>query len=218
MTTIQAAGSPAKRAGRRAVTAFTAGLAGSAVLGLIGGLIWGEVAPRALLQEVGAGEAELVSAETHAFIVADLWFSLIALVAGLITGVLGYRYLVARNGSAVVRQGQSTDGQGARVAATAGLVLGALAGALVMMWLGGQIGLSGFNHALAASRNGTLFNDSLGLGAKSALAFWPLATSAVILVAEWSYRRATPPPAPVPATPGPFGFPQPGQAPPKEAR
>jgi len=39
---------------------FVALLAGSAALGLLGGLIWGEVAPRVLLQEVSAGTAEIV--------------------------------------------------------------------------------------------------------------------------------------------------------------
>jgi hypothetical protein len=66
-----------------------------------------------------------------------------------------------------------------------------------MQWLGGQIGLSTFNHDLADSANGTLFNASLGLGAKSALAFWPLFTSIVILVAEWSARRDTSDPVPL---------------------
>jgi hypothetical protein len=79
-----------------------------------------------------------------------------------------------------------------------------------MMWLGGQIGLSGYDHTLATSRNGTLFDASLSLGAKSALAFWPLLTSIVILVAEWSARRTAEPPPPPPHAPGPFGYPQPG--------
>ena len=50
---------------------FAAALAGSAALGLLGGLIWGEVAPRALLQEISAGTAELMNAETRAFIGAE---------------------------------------------------------------------------------------------------------------------------------------------------
>ena len=81
------------------------------------------------------------------------------------------------------------QGGGGRPAATLGLILGAVAGTFVMLWLGEQIGLSAYNHELASSANGTLFNASLGLGAKSALAFWPLFTSAVLLVAEWSANR-----------------------------
>ncbi len=110
-------------------------LAGSAVLGLLGGLIWGEFAPRAMLQEIGAGTAQVINAETRAFFGADVWFCAIAVVAGLLTGVLGYRFAVAPRGGA------------ARAAVAAALILGALAGALVMLWLGEQIGLSAYNHA-----------------------------------------------------------------------
>lgn len=189
-TQLQAAGGPSGRperpggvtslAGRAAI-----GLAGSAALGLLTGLIWGEAAPRAQLQKTGVGVALYVHAETRAFIEADAWFCGIAVVAGLLTGILGYRFLIARR----------SDGE--RAAATVGLVLGAVAGAFVMQWLGDQIGLSTFNHELASGANGTLFNAALALGAKSALAFWPLLTSIVILVAEWSTRRDTSDPVPL---------------------
>jgi hypothetical protein len=161
----------------RAVAVFALALAGSAVFGLLAGLVWGEAAPRAGLQEIAAGEAVVVNAETSAFIGADAWFCGIAVVAGLITGVVGYRFLVSR----------ATPG--VRAVATTGLILGALAGALVMLWIGSQIGLSGYNHALASAPKGTLFPASISLGAKSALAFWPMFTAIVILVAEWGGRR-----------------------------
>jgi hypothetical protein len=156
-----------------AIVGFALALAGSAVLGLIGGLIWGELAPRAMLQEIGSGTAQLVNAETTAFVGADVWFSVIGAAAGLITGLTGYRFLVAR----------ASDR--ARAAATAGLIIGAVAAALVMLWLGQQIGLSAYNQHLVSSPKGTLFPSSLALGAKSALAFWPMFTAIVILIAEW---------------------------------
>ena len=158
---------------RAAALWFVAALAGSAVLGLLGGLIWGEFAPRTELQEVGAGTAEWVNVETRAFFGADVWFSAIAVVAGLLTGVLGYRFAVAPR-----------DGAG-RAAVAGALILGAVAGTFVMLWLGEQIGLAAYNQHLASSPNGTLFPDSLALGSKSALAFWPLFTAIVLLVAEW---------------------------------
>jgi len=155
-------------------------LGSSALLGLLGGLIWGEAAPRATLQEIGTGTAELVNAETRAYIGADVWFCGIAIVAGLLTGVLGYRFALSdRHG-------------GARAAVAASLILGAVAGSLVTMWLGEQIGLSAYNQHLASSPNGTLFAASLVLGAKSALSFWPLFTSVVLLVAEWGNRGPVP--------------------------
>ncbi|MCW2893814.1 MAG: hypothetical protein JWO75_3303 [Actinomycetia bacterium] len=156
-------------------------LAGSAVLGLLGGLIWGEFAPRAMLQEVGTGTAQVINAETRAFFGADVWFCAIAVVAGLLTGVLGYRFAVAH------REGA------ARAAVAAALILGALAGEFVMLWLGEQMGLSAYNHELASSANGTLFSGSLALGSKTALTFWPLFTAIVLLVAEWGTRPASGP-------------------------
>jgi hypothetical protein len=163
---------------RSAAGWIVAALVGSALLGLVGGLIWGELAPRAMLQEIGAGTAEVINAETRAFFGADVWFCGIAAVAGLLTGVLGYRFAVAP------REG------GARAAVVAALIAGAVAGEFVMLWLGEQIGLSGYNQHLASSPKGTLFAASLALGSKSALAFWPLLTAIVLLIAEWSTRPA----------------------------
>src|SRR5215469_7090659 len=85
------------------MAALGAALAGSAVLGVAAGLIWAAVAPRALLQEVGHGEAQLVNAESSAFILADAWFCLIAAVGGVITGIAGYRLLVRRAGWSAAR-------------------------------------------------------------------------------------------------------------------
>jgi len=160
------------------LAAFAAALAGSAVLGVAAGLIWAAVAPRALLQEVGHGEAQLVNAETTAFIAADAWFCVIAVVAGLLTGLVGYRFASARRDDA------------AGPASAAGLILGAIAGAFLMLWVGEQIGSSGYDQHLAASPKGTLFLAPLALGAKTALVFWPLVTAIIILVTEWGTRRA----------------------------
>ncbi len=151
-----------------------AALAGSAVLGVAAGLIWATVAPRALLQEIGTGEAEVVNAESHAFIVADAWFCLIVALGGVITGVVGYRLLVRRAGWT----------------AAAGLVLGAVAAGMITLWIGENIGLGPYHHLLATSRNGVFFHASLALGAKSALAFWPGLTSVIILLAEYGGRRS----------------------------
>lgn len=177
------AGAPGNRPAARTVAAWLAvPLAGSALLGLLAGYIWGEIAPRAQLQAIGAGAAQLVHTETTAFIVADAWFCGIGAAAGLVAGVLGYRFLLTP------RAGARAAG-GVRAAATAGLILGGVAGALVMLWVGQQIGLSGYDHQLAASPDGTLFRASLTLGAKSALVFWPMVTAIVILASEWGTRH-----------------------------
>jgi hypothetical protein len=156
-------------------------LVGCGLVGLLGGLIWGEFAPRALLEEIGTGTAEVINAETRAFIGADIWFSAIAVLAGLLTGVLGYRFAL------------SGRGDGARAVLATALLVGAVAGTFVMLWLGERIGLSGYDQQLASSPSGTKFSASLGLGAKSALAIWPMFTAIVILVAEWGTRAAPDP-------------------------
>ena len=180
METVPEQASP--RDGQSAVRAAAAGVAaalvGSVLLGLLAGLIWGEVAPRAVLQEIGAGTAQLMNAETTAFIAADAWFCGIAVVAGLLTGLVGYRFASARRDDA------------AGPASAAGLILGAIVGSFVMLWIGEQIGVSGYDQHLAASPKGTLFLAPLALGAKTALVFWPMATAIVILVTEWGSRRA----------------------------
>ena len=151
-----------------------AALAGSAVLGVVAGIIWATVAPRALLLQVGPGQAELVNAESNAFILADVWFCLIAALGGAITGIVGYRLLVRRAGWT----------------AAAGLILGAVAAALLALWTGENIGLGTYNHLLAISPAGVSFHASLALGAKSALVFWPGVTSVIFLLAEYGGRRA----------------------------
>lgn len=144
------------------------------MLGVAAGLLWAAVAPRALLQEIGHGEAQLANAESNAFILADAWFCLIAALGGVITGLGGYRLLVRRAGWPAV----------------AGLILGAVAAALLALWVGENIGVGTYNHLLASSPDGTFFRASLGLGAKSALTFWPMLTSIVILLAESGRRRS----------------------------
>ena len=172
-------GPPGTRPTARSAVAWSVALlAGCAALGLLGGLVWGEVAPRVLVQEVSAGTAQIVNTETRAFFGADVWFSGIAVVAGLLTGVLGYRLAISpRDGTA-------------RATVALALLLGAVAGAFTMMWAGGQVGLASFNRQLASSPAGTLFPASLALGAKSALALWPLLVALVLLIAEWGTRPA----------------------------
>jgi hypothetical protein len=136
--------------------------------GIPAGLAWAALAPRALLQVVSPGAAVVVNAETSAFITADAWFCLISAAGGLVTGVIGYLLAVRRRGAA----------------AALGLILGALAAALVTLWLGRHLGLAGFQHRLAVSAPGTRLESSLALGATSAVAFWPMFTGLVIVAAE----------------------------------
>jgi hypothetical protein len=157
---------------RAALAGLLAAVVASVLLGLLSGLIWHVVAPRPVLQQIGAGTAEVVNPETRAFIGADGWFCTISAVAGLLTGIIGYRMGIARRGFAT------------RTAVAIGLILGAVAGGYTMLWLGQEIGSAAYQHQLADAATGATYTASLTLGAKSALAFWPLLTSVVIVLAE----------------------------------
>jgi hypothetical protein len=161
---------------RKGLGASALAFAGTAVLGFPAGAAWGAIAPRAQLVEVSQGTAQVVNAETSAFIAADGWFCLIGVALGLLTGALGYWLAVRRAGGP----------------AAAALIAGAIAGSLLMLWTGEQIGLATYQHQLATSAQNTFFNSSLALGAKSCLVFWPLATAAIIALIELSRRNDAP--------------------------
>ena len=147
----------------------------TAVCGIPAGFIWAAVAPRALVQVISRGTVAVVNAETSAFIVADLWFCLIGVAGGLLTGAFGYR-IVARRRADV------------GPAAAAGLILGALAATAITRWIGGLDGRAAFLHQLAVAAPGTRLHQPLTLGATSGLAFWPLATAFTIVVIEIAAR------------------------------
>ena len=153
---------------RTTVTVVLATLAATAVLGIPAGYIWALVAPRALARVVSHGAADVVNAETTAFIVADAWFVLIAALGGLLTGILGYLYLVRRRGAP----------------AAVGLILGGLGATTLMWWIGDNYGHASFKHALLTKPTGTYLHASLSLGSKSALVFWPLFAALAIAVPE----------------------------------
>jgi hypothetical protein len=141
-----------------------------AVLGVIGGLVWAAVAPRVVYQvtTLSPPTAFLVNPETSAFIAADAAYSCVALVGGILAGVLGYQF-VRRYGPVPM----------------AGLVAGSVAAAYLAMWTGHlATGASSFDHVLATSKVGELLHAPISLGAQGALAFWPLVAAAVAGGAE----------------------------------
>ena len=155
--------SPAQ--GRAAIAAGLI-IAASVVIGVAGGLVWAAVAPRVLYQvyTLHPPTAYAIDPETSAFIAADGWYCLIAVVGGALIGLLGYLFGVRRYGPVPM----------------AAIVLGATAAAFICEWTGHrQSGAPGFNHVLATSKPGTLLHAPISLGSQGALAFWPVAAAAV---------------------------------------
>jgi hypothetical protein len=134
-------------------------VAGTALLGLVAGYVWSQVAPRALLVIVSPGAAGLVQTETAAFIAADLTFCLIGLAGGVLSGALGYLLGVRKYGPL----------------AMIGVLAGALAAALLARWVGEQSGLASFHHLLATLPAGDRLLDPLTLRATGGIACWPFA-------------------------------------------
>ncbi len=140
-------------------------LLGSAIIGLLGGLTWSAVAPRAAYVVVSRGSADVVNPETTAFITGDAWYCLIGVVGGLIIGIVSYRLAVRRYGPVPM----------------AAVLAGSVVAGLVARWLGQDLGLAKFNMQLLTSRQGTILHAPPVLGVNSstilwpAVVFWPLA-------------------------------------------
>jgi hypothetical protein len=165
-------------AGIPLVVTLVAVIAGTALLGAAAGFAWASAAPRALVVVISRGSADVVNPETSAFIVAEAWFTLLTVVGGIISGLLGYALAVRRDGAP----------------AMAAVLVGGLAAALIAKWIGQRSGTAAFNRALAVGQPGALLHAPLALGGLGALAFWPLAAGlvaggieAVVLLRE---RRA----------------------------
>jgi hypothetical protein len=138
-------------------------IAGTALLGVVAGFIWAAAAPRALVEVVSRGSADVVNPETSAFIAAEGWFTLLTVAGGIISGLLGYALAVRRRGAP----------------AMAAVLVGGLAAALIAKWIGQRSGLAAFNHALLVGQPGALLHAPLALGGVGAIAFWPLAAGLV---------------------------------------
>jgi len=150
----------------RALLAVVLILAGSAVTGIAGGLIWAAVAPRVQYQmyTLKPPTAYATNPETSAFIAADGWYCFIALAGGALIGLLAYLFAIRRYGAL----------------AMAGTVAGSIVAAFIAQWLGHQAsGGPGFNKLLATSKPGTYLYAPISLGSHGALAFWPLAAAGV---------------------------------------
>jgi hypothetical protein len=177
------AGSPAAYAPpgpepRRAVLAAVLLLVAGAVLGVIGGLIWADIAPRVVYQVyvVNPPTAYATNPETSAFIAADGIYTFIGLAGGALLGLAGYWLGVRKYGPAPM----------------VGLVLGAVAGAFLARWIGNlATGGRSFDNVLATSKPGAFLHAPISLGASGAIVFWPVAAALVAGGFELvSFRRA----------------------------
>jgi hypothetical protein len=152
---------PAARAAaglRHGVVACLTVAAGTVLLGLAAGFLWAVVAPRPMLVMTGRGTAAVINAETGAFIAGDGWYCFICLAGGLLSGLVGYLIAVRSYGPVAMIM----------------VLVSALAAALITLWIGEHVGLVSYRHLLASLPAGARLHATLTLGARSAIAFWPL--------------------------------------------
>ncbi len=160
--------------GRAAATLVGAQLASVlALVGLAVGLVWWWVAPTAQVRIESSG-AYFVDPDPETYVVSDLWFSGLSLVAGALAGVLLWR-LCRR----------------ATTAAVVGLAVGGLVGALLGRWLGQLLGRVD-PAEVARLKVGSVIDVSLKLQAGAALLVLPVAALAGWLVRDLvvEYRAA----------------------------
>lgn len=180
---------PAGSEARRAYGAAALVALGSVVAGVVAGVLWAAIAPRVQYQvyTLKPPTAYATNPETSAFIAADGTYSFIALGAGVLAGLLSYLFAIRRW----------------RAVPMIGLVAGSVAAAFIMAWVGHLAsGGLGFDHVLATSKPGSFLSAPISLGARGALAFWPLGAAAVVggieLARSLRARRQAPEYVPMP--------------------
>ena len=129
------------------------------LLGVAAGFLWAALAPRPYLVMTGPGAAQVTSAESSAFIGGDGWYCLICLAGGIISGLVGYLLAV----------------RGHHPVGMALVLLGGLGASLIALWIGQHSGQGSYQHLLSTLPAGRHLSASLSLGARSAIALWPLA-------------------------------------------
>ncbi len=137
---------------------------GSLALGLLIGAVWALMAPEVKVV-VQDGGAFLTQEQGALLIGVDGWFTVLAIVAGIATGVLAwwrFRHDI--------------------VGMLAGVALGGFLGSLVAWRLGGWLGPGPLAPRVAGAADGTELAAPLDLAAKAALLVWPIAAVFVVFL------------------------------------
>ncbi|SEL73313.1 hypothetical protein [Streptacidiphilus jiangxiensis] len=172
---------------RREILVGLALVVGSAVAGVLFGLLWHAVAPRVPLYSDGTA-VYLRDPEGEQQIAADGWFALIGGCFGVVTAALAY-WLTRR--------------RGAGLAVPIGLTLGGLAAGWVAWQLGTHLGQTDILKLAATVPKNTDFSRPLQLGAKTAIVAWPMAALLTFLAATALFTPKDEPHLPHPLPPQP---------------
>lgn len=151
---------------RGVAATFGATTAALVLLGAPLGLLWAAVAPHATYLLTGQGPLP-ADPESDAVFAADGWFTLIALGAGLVCGVLACLLPRWRGPASVL-----------------GLAVGGLLGAVVAWRVGRLVDLGQYRHMLDGGVRGARVPGPLTLRARGVLVVWPLLSVVTVAVVE----------------------------------
>ncbi|WP_433324954.1 hypothetical protein [Spirillospora sp. CA-294931] len=127
------------------------------LLGPLAGLLWSALVPD-VTYVVVQGEPLLADPEGQGPIGIDGRFAVIALVAGLVCGVVAYLF----------------GGRGRDLPLLFALAVGGFAAAFLAWKVGHWVGLSDFERTVRAARDDQTVTGVADLRAKGVLSFWPL--------------------------------------------
>lgn len=146
-------------------------VAAVAALGVPLGLLWTLLAPDVPVQVVDNGAA-FVDAQPRQPVAADAWFTLLAVPFGILVAIGAWRVHRVRGAAGLLA-----------------LVAGAVVAGLVAWLVGRQIGLTGFEQALATAAPGTVLHRPPDLRVAEAGWWPPLAGAPLVpaLVAALTY-------------------------------
>ncbi|WP_242614144.1 hypothetical protein [Actinomadura roseirufa] len=146
-----------------------------ALSGPVAGLLWAKMSPK-VTYVIVQGEPLLADPEGQGPIGIDARFAVIALIAGLASGVAAYL----------------AGGRGNDVALLLGLAAGGAAAAVLAWKTGHLIGLDAFHDAARHGRDGATATGVADLRAKGVLVLWPLPAVAAYGLLEMIVRRLPP--------------------------
>lgn len=141
-------------------------LVAALALGMLAGVIWNWVVDLPGYRMGDNGSATMTERELTQFFTTDYWFSVVAVVGGLVLGAWGWWWF-GRRGPVVVLL----------------VVLAACGASAAAWWVGSMMGPHDFDSRLSQAQPGEVVSIDFELTALTALAMWPLAAILPVMLA-----------------------------------
>jgi hypothetical protein len=150
-------------------------IAGLALVGVIGALVWGWAAPTNHYQINDSGQLAVLSTEPEQLIAVDGWFAIIASVIGLVAGFRVWWHT-----------------RGHEPGAVGGLLVGGLIGSLTMLGAGALLREGNLDDAASAA-SGTRLHSGLTVHTPGVMIFMSITALLLWVVLDLLLPREAPP-------------------------